>query len=167
MIATRTAAASRSPQDRSFQISTIAMHLASPTMIRPVRNCGRSGSSNHASANIAAGPTIQFSTSDETSIRRSLVTEFRCPYRTLASTGYIISSSPSAIGNDTDPTLTASNPTFKPGTSRPRSSPTPMAARIHTGRKRSRTDNRPTPGRTAAKELVSAATRPPFIDVHL
>ena len=37
LMATRMAAASRSPQARSFQISTIAMQRASPTMIRPVR----------------------------------------------------------------------------------------------------------------------------------
>jgi hypothetical protein len=37
LIATMTAAASRSPQARSFQIRTIAMQRASPTMINPVR----------------------------------------------------------------------------------------------------------------------------------
>ena len=35
--ATSTAAASRSPQARSFQMITIAMQRARPTMIRPVR----------------------------------------------------------------------------------------------------------------------------------
>ena len=53
--ATRTAAASRSPQARSFQISTIAMQRARPTMIRPVRYSGRSGRNSQASANISAG----------------------------------------------------------------------------------------------------------------
>ena len=35
--ATSTAAASRSPQARSFQMMTMAMQRASPTMISPVR----------------------------------------------------------------------------------------------------------------------------------
>src|SRR5665648_559838 len=74
LIATRTAAASRSPPDRSFQISTMAMQRASPTMISPVRWAGWSGSSSQARANISAGPTIQFNTSEETRSRRSPVT---------------------------------------------------------------------------------------------
>ena len=43
-------------------------------MIRPVRYSGRSGRSSQASANISAGPTIQFSTREEISSRRSPVT---------------------------------------------------------------------------------------------
>ena len=35
--ATRTAVASRSPQARSFQMMTMAMQRASPTMISPLR----------------------------------------------------------------------------------------------------------------------------------
>ena len=66
MIATSTAVASRSPHARSFQITTIAMQRARPTMISPVRYSGRSGRKIHASANITAGPTSQFSTSEET-----------------------------------------------------------------------------------------------------
>ncbi len=73
-MATRTAAASGSPQARSFQISTIAMHRASPTMISPVRYSGRSGSSSQARANISAGPTSQFKTREVASRRRSRVT---------------------------------------------------------------------------------------------
>ena len=72
--ATRTAAASRSPQARSFQMITMAMQRASPTMIRPVRYSGRSGRKVHASANISAGPTIQLRTRLEPSIRWSEVT---------------------------------------------------------------------------------------------
>ena len=37
LIATSTAAASRSPHAKSFQMITIAMQRASPTMISPVR----------------------------------------------------------------------------------------------------------------------------------
>ncbi len=64
LIATSTAAASRSPQARSFQMMTIAMQRARPTMIRPVRYSGRSGSSSQARANISAGPSTQFRTSE-------------------------------------------------------------------------------------------------------
>ena len=53
---------------------TIAMQRARPTMIRPVRYSGRSGSISHASVNISAGPTTQLSTSDAPSMRRSEVT---------------------------------------------------------------------------------------------
>jgi len=72
--ATRIAAASRSPQARSFQISTIAMQRARPTMISPVRYSGRSGSSSQASVNISAGPSTQLRTIEDTSSRRSAVT---------------------------------------------------------------------------------------------
>jgi hypothetical protein len=53
---------------------TIAMQRASPTMIRPVRYSGRSGSISHARANISAGPSTQFSTRLSTSVRVSRVT---------------------------------------------------------------------------------------------
>jgi hypothetical protein len=75
--ATSTAAASRSPHARSFQMMTIAMQRARPTMIRPVRYSGRSGSMSHASANISAGPSTQLSRRLAASIRRSLVTVSR------------------------------------------------------------------------------------------
>ena len=72
--ATSTAAASRSPQARSFQMITIAMQRAKPTMIKPVRYSGRSGSNVQASANISAGPNTQFRTKELTSSLRSPVT---------------------------------------------------------------------------------------------
>lgn len=72
--ATSTAAASRSPQARSFQMMTMAMQRASPTMIRPVRYSGRSGRKVQASANITAGPTIQLTTSEDAMSLRSPVT---------------------------------------------------------------------------------------------
>ena len=56
---------------------TIAMHRARPTMMRPVRYAGRSGSISQARANISAGPTTQLRTSDATSMRRSEVTVSR------------------------------------------------------------------------------------------
>ena len=56
---------------------TMAMQRARPTMIRPVRYSGRSGSSSHASANIKAGPSTQLSSSELTSSLRSPVTVSR------------------------------------------------------------------------------------------
>ena len=75
--ATRTAAASRSPQARSFQMMTMAMQRARPTMIRPVRYSGRSGSISQANANISAGPNTQFKNSELSSNLRSPVTVSR------------------------------------------------------------------------------------------
>ena len=46
---------------------TIAMQRASPTMIRPVRYSGRSGRNSQARANISAGPSTQFSSSEPSS----------------------------------------------------------------------------------------------------
>ena len=65
LIATSTAVASRSPQARSFQITTMAMHRARPTMMSPVRYSGRSGRSSQARANMIAGPASQLSTREE------------------------------------------------------------------------------------------------------
>ena len=53
---------------------TMAMQRASPTMINPVRYSGRSANSNQASVNITAGPTSQFSTSEDAMSLRSAVT---------------------------------------------------------------------------------------------
>ncbi|SIK52100.1 Uncharacterised protein [Mycobacteroides abscessus subsp. abscessus] len=75
--ATSTAAASRSPQARSFQMMTMAIHRASPTMINPVRYSGRSGSISQANANIKAGPNTQFNSSEDSSSLRSPVTVSR------------------------------------------------------------------------------------------
>jgi hypothetical protein len=76
LTATRTAAASRSPQARSFQISTMAMQRARPTMISPVRYSGRSGRNTQASTNMSAGATTQLRT-NEVIIRRLSVST--CP----------------------------------------------------------------------------------------
>ncbi len=73
MRATSTAAASRSPQARSFQISTMAMQRARPMMISPVRYSGRSGSSSQARVNMSAGPITQLRTSEVTISVRSAV----------------------------------------------------------------------------------------------
>ena len=153
---TSTAAASRSPQARSFQISTMAMHRARPTMISPVRYSGWSGRNAQARANISAGPMIQFSTRDRASSRLSPVTRWVSSYRTLASTGYIITSSPRAIGRDIPITWTDSSAWFRPGTRAPRASPAPMASRIQTARKRSRKDIRAATGASVGADCGGA-----------
>src|SRR3990172_2303814 len=91
---------------------------------------------------MSAGPISQFNTSEVTSKVRSAATSVTLEYRTLARTGYIIASRPSAIGSDTDPILMVSSTSFRPGSHRPKARPRPIAVRIHTGRKRPRTDNR-------------------------
>ena len=90
-------------------------------MIRPVRYSGRSGSNSHASANMSAGPSTQFSTRDRAISRLLAVTRWVSSYRTFASTGYIITSRPRAIGRETDPIFTASSAWARPGTNRPSS----------------------------------------------
>lgn len=79
---------------------TMAMQRASPTMISPVRYSGRSDSRSQASANMTAGPTNQFNASDVAISLRSAVTVSSWSYRTLARTGYIITSSPIAMGSE-------------------------------------------------------------------
>src|SRR5699024_3818611 len=73
LMATKTAVASRSPQDKSLQIRTIAIQRAKPTIISPVRNSGSSGKKVQAKRNMNAGPTTQFNTTDTTINRRSEV----------------------------------------------------------------------------------------------
>ncbi|MNW47621.1 hypothetical protein D3C74_249590 [compost metagenome] len=64
LMATSTAAASRSPQARSFQMNTMAMQRASPTMIRPVRYSGRSARNTQARTNMNAGAKTQLIASE-------------------------------------------------------------------------------------------------------
>lgn len=59
--ATSTAHSSACPPARSFHSSTIAMQRASPTMITPDRNAGRSGRHAHARPVMRAGPSTQLS----------------------------------------------------------------------------------------------------------
>src|SRR5699024_3579600 len=73
LMATNTAVASRSPQDKSLQIRTIAIQRAKPTIISLVRNSGSSGKKVHARINMNAGPTTQFRIKDTTINRRSEV----------------------------------------------------------------------------------------------
>lgn len=104
-------------------MTTMAMHRASPTTIRPVRYSGRSGRKSQARANISAGPSTQLSTREGISSRRSRVTAPSRSYRTLARTGYIITSRPSAIGSETPLTPAPASASPRPGTARPRARP--------------------------------------------
>ena len=104
---------------------------------------------------MTAGPITQFSTSDTAIIRRSAVIRPISVYRTLASTGYIISSSPSAIGRLVPWIATRFSALFRPGTSRPSSSPAAIAAPIHTGRNRSSLDSRVITGCCPAGPVIS------------
>src|SRR5699024_4227970 len=103
LMATKTAVASRSPQDKSLQIRTIAIQRAKPTIISPVRNSGSSGKKVQAKRNMNAGPTTQFNTTDTTTNRRSEVISTALSERTLASGGYIITNSPNASGTEISP----------------------------------------------------------------
>ena len=159
LIATRSAPASRSPQARSFQMSTMAMQRARPITMRPVRKAGSSGRKIQASANISAGPMSQLRMSDSHSIRRSPVKWPMSSYFTRARTGYIIAKRPMAIGRLVWSTLTASRAVLSPGTTRPRRRPAPMASAIHRGRNRSRVDRRATTAESAGSPV---ATRLPW-----
>jgi hypothetical protein len=55
-------------------------------------------------------------------------------YRTLASTGYIIASRPTAIGTETVPIVILSSQSLRSGSARPRPSPATIARPIQTGR---------------------------------
>ena len=114
---------------------------------------------------MTAGPITQLSTSEAAIIRRSAVIRRISVYRTLASTGYIISSSPSAMGRLVPWIATLFSALFRPGTRQPSSSPAAIAAPIHTGRNRSSRDSRATTGRCLAAAvtwsvLVSVTTAP-------
>ena len=84
-----------------------------------------------------AGPTIQLRTSEGTSSRDCRAIAPTSVYRTFASTGYIMSSRPIAIGNEVDPKWPASSRLTILGAQRPSSNPAAMASRIQIGRKRS------------------------------
>jgi hypothetical protein len=122
----------------------MAMQRASPTMISPTRYSGMSGKKIQASRNMITGPTSQFSTSDKPNIFQAPVTRESCSYCTLISTGYIIHSRPMAMGSETVSIRNASRASAVSGQIRPRPTPEAMAAKIHSGRKRSSTPSWPT-----------------------
>jgi len=74
------------------------MQRASPIRISPVRYSGYPRRKITASANISAGPITQFCSSDSPRILRLRNTSPSRSYCTLASGGYIIRISPTAIG---------------------------------------------------------------------
>ena len=159
--ATRTAASSPDPQARVFQMSTMAMHRASPISTRPLRYAGRSGRNSHARANITIGPTIQLSTSEVPMSLRSATCSPIVSYFTFARTGYIITSRPIAIGTDTPATRTLSSTAPRPGKARPSISPTAMATKIQTGRNRSSVERRLTTGATVTCSRNQVRSTPP------
>ena len=78
LIATSTRRARGCRSARSFQIRTMAMHRASPTMIRPVRSSGRSARNTQARVNMSSGPTTQFRSSETPKVRRSASSSPMC-----------------------------------------------------------------------------------------
>ena len=111
-------------------------------MIKPVRYSGRSGRSSQASENITAGPITQLKVIATAIARRSATASPMRLNFTFASTGYIITNRPTAMGRETVPILTSSSQSFRSGTSRPRAMPSTIAAPIHAGRKRSSKESR-------------------------
>ncbi len=142
--ATNPAAYSLSPLHRAFQTMTIAIHRASPIIIKPTmysefgQICPRNST---ASRNMRIGPMTQFCTSDTPRTRQSRKTLPISSYLTLAKGGYIIKISPTAIGIDVVPTL---NEFIKSPTPvlQPSSTPTPIARNIHSVKNLSRNERR-------------------------
>src|SRR5690606_30697510 len=85
--------------------------------------------------------TSQFNTNDVPDIFQLAATSGILPYFTFARTGYIIHSRPMAIGSDTVSSLTESSAGPSCGNALPRAIPSAIAAKIHTGKKRSRVDS--------------------------
>ncbi len=90
------------------------------------------------------GPMIQFKPSDTLNIFHAVATLESCSYCTLVSTGYIIHSKPMAMGRDTVSMRSASMASAVSGQMRPKPTPRAIAAKIHSGRKRSRKPSCPT-----------------------
>jgi hypothetical protein len=132
--ATRPAAYCRSPSARSFQTMTMAMQRARPMRMSPTMYSGLSRRKITASANMRIGPTSQFCTSERTRTFPFLKTSGNSSYRTLASGGYIIKTSPMAMGIDVVPTLMRPRAGTTPGTRKPSATPAPMARKIQSVR---------------------------------
>ena len=138
------------------------MHLARPTMIRPVRYAGWSGSRSHASANISAGPTSQLSTAEETNSLRPQRATFRAPHSgpsRARDTSSAIAPPRSAAKSP----LPAPSPTChsRPGSSDPRPRPAAIASKIHTGRNRSKRERRSTTASSSRARSAGSGARTP------
>src|SRR5699024_6891596 len=158
LMATKTAVASRSPQDKSLQIRTIAIQRAKPTIISPVRNSGSSGKKVQAKRNMNAGPTTQFNTTDTTINWPFEVISTAWPKRTSASGRYIITNSPNAIGTEISPISIALRNGSTAGTNLPMSNPATIARRIHAASQRSKKDIRARRGEVIMLHLSEVST---------
>ncbi len=136
----------------------MAMQRAVPTRISPTRYSSRSGRKTQARPNMTAGPTTQFNTSDTLNIFQAVATFESRSYCTLVSTGYIIQSSPAAMGRETVPTRRESRVSATPGQTRPRPTPRAIVRKIHSGRKRSSTPSWPTTRLVCGWTTASAVT---------
>src|SRR5699024_11591598 len=83
----------------------------------------------------------QLSISEEVSSFLSPVIEATLSYRTFASTGYIMTSRPSAIGTEIPPIASRARRPDRPGTRRPSNRPATIASPIQTGNHRSRVES--------------------------
>ncbi len=113
--ATRPAQYSRSPEARSFQTMTMAMHRASPIRMRPTMYSCCPERKVIARPNMRIGPMIQFWTRDNMSTRVLRNTGPSFSYLTLASGGYIIRMRPMAIGMLVVPTWNKLRTSLMPG----------------------------------------------------
>jgi hypothetical protein len=120
----------------------MAIHGARPITISPVRYSGSFGRKVIASKNIKKGPTIHVIKSEENKRRLLFKVAGTFAKSTLVSGGYIMRMSPIAKGILVVPMATFDNNPSTLGIIFPRSTPTPMAKKIHRVRKRSRNFNR-------------------------
>jgi hypothetical protein len=95
---------------------------------------GLSRKKSTARPNISVGPMIQFCTSESASTRLLRRTFPSSSYRTFASGGNIMSTSPTAIGTDVLPTLMRPSAAGIAGTAKPRPTPSAIAPKIHSVR---------------------------------
>lgn len=104
LMATRIAQYSLSPPARPVQMSTIAMHLAKPTRMRPSLKPSLSGRKAHDRPSIKKGAMIQLTKMlNAICIQMSLFRKAWCSVSnlTLHRIGYIMISKPIAMGTET------------------------------------------------------------------
>ncbi len=130
----------------------MAMQRASPMRMSPVLYSGYPRRKITARANISTGPITQFCNSESPSTLRLRKTSPSRSYCTLASGGYIIRISPTAIGMLVVPAWYRCKSAGTPGTKRPRTTPAAMARKIHSVRKRSTKESLGLPGVGAGQQ---------------
>lgn len=142
LTAMRAAPYSRSPRARAIQIMTMPMQREQPTRLKPAMKPASSWKKAAASRNMRNGPATQFCAVVSSSSSQSRNTAPTSSQRTFASGGYIMASSPAPTSRFMLPIVVDS---MKECTAEscPRPMPAPADSRIHSGRKRSSTDNWP------------------------